>query len=49
MVAYFYTVEQRTAINNLSIASALQLYKSGFCNLKLCVTFGACKKYFSLI
>jgi len=28
--------EQCSAINNLSIASALQLSKSGLCNLKLC-------------
>ena len=34
MVAFFYTVEQCSAINNLSIASDLQLFKSGLCNLK---------------
>jgi len=42
MVACFYTVvEQCSAINNLSIASALQVSKSGVCNLKLRVTFGS--------
>ena len=49
IVACFYTVEQCSATNNLCIALSLQLSKSGFCNLKLCVTFGACKKYFSLL
>ena len=49
MVTCFYTEEQCSTINILSIALALQLSKSRFCNLKLCVTFGACKKYFSLI
>jgi len=39
MAACFYAVEQCSAINNLSIASALQLSKSGLCNLKLYVTF----------
>jgi len=33
MIAYLYAVEQCSAINNLSIASALQLSKSGLCNL----------------
>jgi len=36
MIAYFYTVEQCPAmnsINSLSIAPALQLSKSGLCNL----------------
>jgi len=45
----FITVKRCSAINNLSIALALQLSKSGFCNLKFCVTVEACKKYFSLI
>ena len=35
MIAYLYAVEQCSAINNLSIASALQLSKSGLYNLKL--------------
>jgi len=34
MVACFNAVEQCSAINNLSIASALQLSKSGLCKLK---------------
>jgi len=42
-------VEQCSAINNLSIASALQLSKSGLCNLKHCVTLGNMQKFFSLI
>ena len=41
MVACFYTEEQCSAINKLSIASALQLSKSGLCNLKLCVKLGS--------
>ena len=44
MVACFYTVEQWSAINNLSIASALQLSRSGLCNLNLCVTSGGMQK-----
>jgi len=50
MVACLYTVEQRSAINNLSIASALLLSKSGLCNLKLFVTFVSMQKplYFYL-
>jgi len=40
----FYTVEECSAINNLSIASALQLSKSGLCILKLCVTLGGMQK-----
>jgi len=44
MVACFHTVEKCSAINNLSIASALQLSKSGICNLKLCVTLGGMQK-----
>jgi len=44
MVACFYIVEQCSAINDLSIASALQLSKSGVCNLKLCVTLGIMEK-----
>jgi len=44
MVACFYTVEQCSAINNLNIASALQLFRSGLCNLKLCVTLGSMQK-----
>jgi len=34
MVACFNAVEQCSAINNLSIASALQVSKSGLCKLK---------------
>jgi len=30
--------------HNLSIASALQFFKSGLCNLKLCVTFVSMQK-----
>jgi len=48
MVACFYTVEQCSAVNSLSIALALQLSKSVFCNLKFCVTFGASKRYLVL-
>jgi len=50
MVACLYAEEQCTAINNLSIASALQLSQSGLCNLKLCVTFASMQKllYFYL-
>jgi len=44
IVTCFYTVEQCSAINNLSIASPLQLSKSGLCNLKLCVTLGSMQK-----
>jgi len=44
MVACFYTVEQCSAINNPSTASALQLSKSGLCNLKLSVTFVSMQK-----
>jgi len=44
MVVCFCIVEQCSAINNLSIASAFQL-----CNLKLCVTLGRMQKFFSLI
>jgi len=44
VVACFYTVEQCSAMNNLSIASALQLSKSGLCNLKLCVILGGMQK-----
>jgi len=44
MVTCLYTAEQCSAINNLSIASALQLSKSGLCNLKLCVTLGSIQK-----
>jgi len=44
MFACFYTVEQCSAINNLSIASALQLSKSGLFNLKLFVTLGSMQK-----
>ena len=40
MVACFYTTKQCSAINNLTIASTLQFFKSGLCNLKLCVTLG---------
>jgi len=32
MVACFYTVKQCSAINNVSIASALQFFKSGLRN-----------------
>jgi len=46
MVACFSAVEQCLAINNLSIASALQLSKSGLCNLKLCVALGSMQKFF---
>ena len=34
-----------TAINNLSIASALQLSKSDLCNFKLSVTFVSLQKF----
>ena len=44
MVACFYTVEQWSAINNRSIASALQVSGSGLCNLNLCVTSGGMQK-----
>jgi len=46
MVACVYTVgdEQGSAINNLDIASALQLSKSGLCNIKLCVTLRSMQK-----
>jgi len=44
MVACFYTIEQCSAINNLSTASALQLSKSDLRNLKLCVTLGGVQK-----
>jgi len=43
-VACFYTAEQCSAINNLSIVSALEFSKSGLCNLKLCVTLGGMQK-----
>jgi len=43
MVACFYTVEQCSAINYLSIASALQLSKSGLCNLKRVMSGGTQK------
>ena len=48
--ACFHTVEQWSAINNLSKASALQLSRSDLCNLKLCVAFVIMKKvlYFFL-
>jgi len=51
MVACFYTAgdEQGSAINNLDIASAPQLSKSGLCNIKLCVTLGIGKMLLSLI
>jgi len=41
---FYAVVEQCSAINNLSIASALQLSKSGVCNLKVCVTLGSMEK-----
>jgi len=44
IIACFYTVEQCSALNNLSTASALQLSKSGLCNSKICVTFGNMQK-----
>jgi len=44
IIACFHTGEQCSAINNLSIASALQLSKSGLCNSKLCVTLGNMQK-----
>jgi len=47
MASCFCTVELCSAINNLSIASGLQLSKSGLCNFVL--HLGACKKLFSLI
>jgi len=46
MVACFYIMEQCSAINNLSTASALQLSKSGLRNLKLCVTLEGMQKLF---
>ena len=44
IVACFYAVEQCSAINSLSIASAQQRSKSDLCNLKLCVTFVSMQK-----
>jgi len=49
IVTCFYTVEQGSAINNLNIASALQLSKSDLCNLKFCVTFVSMQKLLSPI
>jgi len=49
MIACFYTVEQCSAIDNLSIASTLQLSMSRLSNSKLCVTLGDMQKLFSLI
>jgi len=40
------TVKQCSAINNLSIASALRLSKSGLCNFKFCVALGSMQKMF---
>jgi len=49
MAAWFYTVEQRSGINDLSIASALQLSKFGLCNLKtLCCIRRHAKSYLVL-
>jgi len=49
IVSCFYTIEQSSAINNLNIASALQLSKSALCNLKLCVIFVSKQKLVILI